>query len=276
MPLPTATLVDGKTSWGAGPEELEELPRGWTGRRWFRIEGLDQFAASRASGLPVMNDPWSDAFRGLKVVRRTFRRMGGVENATPNYGGWTSCEVGYATPDASGSTPIPQLNRAFSQWQGAQESITRNFDARVNTPPGFIALEPPGGPFPTPINAINNGKGVQVGVGTARLLVTKWVRGADVEIARMMSLHRAQALNSDDVVAPPMLNDPRTWDFAPGQLQYLEFDIQPDGEFTKVTHVLGVAPDFFYRWQPEDENGDASGPIETNSVYVAAEFLGLW
>lgn len=276
MPLPIATLVDGKTSWGGGPEELEELPRGWIGKRWYRIEGLDQFAASRATGLPVMNQPWSDSFRGLKVVSRRIRRIGGVEEASPNYGGWTSAEISYATPDASGSTPIPELNRAYSQWQGAQEAITRNFDARVNPPAGFVALEPPGGPFPTPITAINNGKGVQVGVGTARLLVHKWVRGVDVPITRMMELHRVMALNSDAVQAPPMVNDTRTWNFAAGQLQYLEFDIQPDGELTKITHVLGAAPDFFYRWQPEDENGDAAGPIETNAVYVAAAFAGLW
>lgn len=275
MPLPTAEPILGKTSWGGGPPELEELPRGWSGTRWFKIEGRDVAEASRAIGLPRMNELWP-GFRDLKVVARRLRVMGGKFDTAAQYGGWTSAEIRYATPDGGGSAPVPELNRAFSQWQGAQESITRNFDARVNLPPGYTVVEPPGGPFPTPITPVNNGKGVQVAVGTARLLVSKWVRGADIDLPRLLRLHSAQAVNSDNVTAPPALNDTRSWSFSRGELRYLEFAVEPDGEVMKITHVLGAAPDHLYRWQPEDENGDAVGPLEVSVVYPALPFGGLW
>lgn len=276
MPLPTATKEKGKTDWGATAETLEDLDDGSIrGKRWYRIEGRQEVRSMQAIGLPRQRELW-EGFRDLRVVKRRFFDIGGVFDTTAQYGGWCGCEIDYATPSLSGRA-VPELNKSYAEWQSAHETITRNYDVRVNPPAGFDIILPPGVPI-TPIAPINNGKGVQISVGTIRVLVHKWMQGNGINplLPRILELHRFQLLNSDAVTVPPEINDTQTYTFQRGQLQYMEFHRQPDGEFIKVTHVLAASPDFFYRWQPEDEHGDAAGEIVTNVVQLGKPFAGLW
>lgn len=274
MATPLATLIEGKTSWGATPPTIEETDTGWLGKRWYLIEGRDLSLARNATRLPQRGNAWSREFPTLVVVNRRLVELAGVIDTASQYGGWSGCEVSYSTP-TRGRLPVPVLNKKYSEWDTAQEAITRNFDVRNNPPAGTFFVEPPGS-IVTPISQINNGKGVQVAVGTPRLLVHKWVQSAQIPITMMLKLHREQLVNRYAIDVPPMLDDTRQWRFEPGQLRYLDFKIAKDGDMVKLSHVLAAAPDFFYQWQPEDENGLPIGERTTNVVYAAADFTGLW
>lgn len=278
MPTPIATMEEGKTSWGAGPPTIDEDERGVVGKRWYKITGRGEHEdAMQATGLPKIGDPWSPGTPGLVVTNRSFKDIGGCLVTATQVGGWTACEVTYRTPDLSGSTPLPVYGKKYSEFEGGLTSLKRLFDFRVNPPPGSHWV------FPAedddnlvPRAQIEGASGMQVGRGTVRLTVNKWVKGEDVNIKRMLALAKDELLNFDQITAPPMINDTRQWVFEPGELRYITFKLIPDGRLIKVCHIMEAAPDHYHRWQPIDDQGRPVGNMVSSVVYGAANYQGLW
>lgn len=270
--------MDGVTDWGGEPERLEETDTGWTGQRDYKIDTRGVADAATALGLPQKGHAWGSGHRDLLVVRRVFQCIGGVRDAVADHLGWSWCRVMYETSAIEGSTAPPTAK--FSKFKNDTESFVRAFDARHNNSLGLAFLEPPLD-FPAHdaiLRQINNGKGVKCDYGRTSMLISMPVNPNDVPIQRLIRLQRRQYINSDVVVAPPLLGSQRRWTFQPGELRYLAFELEHDRGLHRLIHHVECAPDFLHYWQVEDKDGNPvdGEPLQYNILYPAEPFQGLW
>lgn len=279
-----ATYIDGPTDWGGQPEKIERTTSGSTGQRHYKINTRVVEEMLGAEGLPKIGDPWSPSLPGLKVVTQDFGVIGGVPDQVNDTRGWGYCNVRYSTDGLAGSTPPVFPGYAYTLFRPAVSAVTALFDARralegASPPFEFVQGRATDLANPAMRAPMNNGRGVQVPVGSTQIIVVKYYSNVDaIDMARLLRLQRRQYVNLENVSTPPVQGGTQGFTFDKGELRFTSFDMDFDRGLTALAIYLEGAPDHLFDWSPEDQDGnsiDNVGPY-ANVLFPAEDFSGLW
>lgn len=278
-----ATKVRGKNDFGLRPERITREPTGWRGQRDFWINCDDPMAAANAPGLPRVNDAWSPDYPTLLCRSIDVTHHAGGSDRTTGTGGVCIASCVYETAGLRGRIDPPELGKASTLVTRSTTQVQRYYDARLEAlDPGFV-----GPPSPDLARPIGNGRGVAVDVGQQIYEVTWYPTEAQYAglMRKLDELSTLKAVNSDEILLPPVLHTSVRYKLAPGQARYIEYRVEEarggvpeEGRSGLLALVQSIqaAPDFLYRWASEDEFGNAVYPLNVNQVYPTRSFAGIF
>lgn len=261
------------------PDErtLRETREGWRGKRVYIVSsGKVDVAvfgngAGTPAGLPVKGEAW-DAVEApyLVVVERDFKREGGVDTDLINKtGAWTRVDLAYETLGLHGRLPPPSSGISFTRVNPTVTGVQ-----------ALYGVDPATGQVPAGAIQIADGQGTPRDVGLVAYEVFRPLSPAAfnlLDIPRMITLHRDQAVNSDAVTLPKYLAGTRQDAFTQGQLRFNGFSIDDPDEtgYRYLRMALAAAPDHKVYWSSQDAGGDAAAE-HAEHVYRQRPFSGLW
>jgi len=260
---PSATKITGKTTFGAEPESIEELPTGFRGLRDYLCNTDNAFAAMSSLGLPIKGQAWDVTAPNLKVVGRQARFAGGTADTGTGLGGACVVRVTYETPGLNGRLPPPVEGDKYTLVTPGVGSVPVLYDIRSDSGPPFN-------------NPIANGRGAIKAIGTTQARVVTYPNPASINISRLMSLQREQNVNAQGVVLPPTRYGNVSLSFGPRQLRYVTFELGDNAGVLELVHTLEMAPNHDVAWVWEDEQGNAITSPIISQIYASASFAGLF
>ncbi len=289
-----ATLIRGNAPklGGAKAPMMRKENGAIVGEAWYRINTDTVDTAMKALALPAVGDRWSADYPGLLCRSVEINYVGGTSDPVSGLNGVCVAKCGYATP-SGGRLPTPGQTVRYTRIHSSQSSFQRVYDVRYGTT-GFPIrqLPPPQNENPAQVRVatpINGGRGASASYGSVQAEVVSYVPSGTLGtlLVRMIGLARRSAVNVDAVTLPPTIGlgtqGAIGFTLQPRQLRYSGFTIPDDAvsdpsgtALVMVTQQLEMAPDFYFRWQEEDQYGLAFGPIVESELYPAELFAGLW
>jgi hypothetical protein len=267
MAAPAVTLI---TDAELGAPWLRQRGGFYFGQRRYLVRTHKEEEALQFA--PQENSPWSGSgrFKGLLLVDRSTEYWGGkdVTGTAPTSGGATivTCEYEELRP---GGRLVPTDGQKYTELLTALETQTIFFEHRDE---GVVG----------PVLPLANGEGYGRKVGTVGARVHVFYRvGTAVDMTRWVRLSRSNPTNTAAVTLPELLGTRVSFTLGVGQVQY-EL-LQPPqvvggaggAQLLEVVHQLALAPDFLFRWQREDRDGNGIAQISSR-VYPREDLNGLW
>jgi hypothetical protein len=272
MATPTPTLI---TDRDLGAPWLEMRDGYLIGERRYLVPTHDEAAALKYSA--ALGTAWGTDYPDLKLVaKRTDYWCGkDVAGVAPTAGGSTIVVCSFEEPRPGGRI-VPDSTTKYTELSFATETQTVFFERR-----GVAG----------PVLPLANGEGFGRKVGTAQARVFTYRSvgsggfggGNQINWARLFRLTRLKPLNNGPLTLPALLGTPasHTLSFGPGQVQYEQ--VLPPRVVTgtggqrllEIGHELSLAPDFLFRWEREDAEGNGIGQI-ASEIYDPDDLSGLW
>lgn len=282
MPI-AATLVTGKTDYGAEPEILVDAPTDSTGQRDYAIESTDDIdAAWGATGLPAKGTAWSGVFPNLTAQRRIMKPV--VRH--PDGSGLFWCRVEYAAPGLAFRTQAGFDGLKYSEIRLGTESRPQYTDVAFNGSNASTVVS-----LTDPLDGlsrerrygeqINRGRGTERDWGVLEIDITHWRTPGSITatiLNNLAKLSLERPRNSDTSLALPAFvgTNGVSWTLGAGQVRYLGFRLGGDGVLSRIVHTVQVRSDFYYRWNTTDAFGAAIGPLRINHIIPERSLAGIW
>lgn len=263
---------------------------GWTGRKWFRVDSGRVKEAALATGIPLYGSRWeeSGALSNLMVTQ-----IGPVDvwshkaGATPDTRGWSYVPVDYAEPSVLGSagTTTPPLGASinYALYRRSMNSVTvargLPFDSNDPDPTAVptwagVTLQPD--TLGTLRVALGDGMPKQVAVRTVEVHLYRPIENPFDEDV-LDALADDTAVNSDDVVIPPVYPSNRTRTFTKGRLLFLGYDLSFEKDLWHLTLQLEIGSNHFFYWANVNKDGTPQGQIVYASKrYRTAAMAGIF
>lgn len=258
-----------------------------TGVQNYKVNTDLEEIAVFAPGLPQIGDPWEatgDLADLFCVQVGPAVRLGGKDTTGNGDGG--HCRVPVLFEGLSGSSfNIPQDGRRWTELRLITGTKTVKFPLRrwrVENVPGVLP-PPPAYSSPEysgPLDPIENGDGCSVvATGIEARVHRYYSLGVQLDFSKSLQLSTPRPrVNAAQLSLPRINGFSNTWDLGPRQALYV--GVEPpsvDGRFVKVTHVLQLADDWRFVWQPKRREGDViRGLTYFDETYEAGDFDGLW
>lgn len=263
------------------PERIRQSVNGDTGERWYKIDGvyvLEETANpdQPVLGLPQIGEPWSENRSDLLVTEVECNWWTHDKEAASGerVAGCVKARVNYGTDEATGGgtiLPPPKPKDDTTKWTSYTTSLRSQQILYGYVPGGALNPRP-----------INNGKGMNIEVGTVNIeVVVHYKEDHKLNLAPMLALANPPAVNDKKVTLPALWGGKIKLVFEPGQLLYkghqAEMVDAEDGKrVLQVRHLMEAADTFIYEWQLEDAAGKATNQIVRVNPYQADSFDGLW
>lgn len=285
MPVtPTAMLIvnDGSQGDLAAPYELTRVPGGWVGRKTFLINTGHIERAFTAAGLPALFSPWSATLPGVVATRigpPSRYSMRGIPDVDASEG-FCLMPVEYGSEGAGGagvlSRPVPEPNLAYCEFEQVTQGQTIRYPLRRQA--NFAGGNEPNASVAPPFPIISNGDGASVESSLLRARVVVFYE-TEPDCSPFLRLMRPAHLNDAAITLPPRAFGGTTrYLLEEGQAKYAGFsDPVKEAGLWKIVHTIDVAEDWYIRWQPENDKGQAiAGTTYFDDVYPKGSFAGLW
>jgi hypothetical protein len=285
MPVtPTATLIvnDGSTGDLAAPYELTRIPGGWVGRKTFLINTGHLDRAFSAAGLPALFERWSPELPGVVATRigppsrYTPRGLPNVDASE----GFCLMPVEYGSEGGGGagvlSKPVPAPNLAYCEFEPL--TLTQTIRYPIRRQANFVGGDEPNASAAPPFPIIANGDGAPVEASILRARVVVFTT-EEPDCRPFLRLMRPAHLNDAAIVLPARaFGATNRYELDEGQAKYAGFsDPVKDAGLWKVVHTIDIAEDWYVRWQPENDKGQAiAGTTYFDDVYPKGSFASLW
>lgn len=279
----TATPVRNKDGceWGVTITDA-----GLAGIRHYHVNTDLEELAVFADGLPRVGDAWGDADLASLYCTRIGPaiRLGGKDLTGLGDGGWCRVPVEYASPTGS-SFNIPSDGRKWTELRLITGSKTIKFPLRrwrvehaagvMPNPPAYDSAE-----YSGPIDPIEGGDGCSIVATGIEARVHRYYRlGVEYDFNRSVQLTTPRPhVNRDPIILPRINGFANEWTV--GERQALYVGAEPpsvDGLYVKITHVLQLADDWRFIWQPKRREGDVIRTLtHFDETYDGADFSNLW
>lgn len=258
--MPTATLINGKTEFGAGSPTLNLRPVGSTGIRDYFIDTPDIEAAATATGLPTFGTSWGGSLATLTVQNIAIVPIIQHGGDTPHGRCWA--RLNYEAPGLVNSTqygfPGLKYSRVSSQVTGqkiiADIRLTSSNSTTVNTLTDPLDGQTIQEAYGT---QIDNGRGIIIDVGYTEVEITRFMDYTDMTSSLWDKLEAFQAYqltNDASVTIPTIVGTTLTRTYAARRLRMVQFEVGGDTAVTRLTMRFLAAPfDHDYRWHLTDE-----------------------
>ena len=265
MAVPEVSII---TDRDLGAPWLEERDGYLVGERRYMVLTDNEGAALDRT--PKRGSAWNSDKKTLVLVAKRTDYWCGKDTAgvAPTSGGSTIVTGTFEEPRPGGRI-VPDARTKYTDLTFGTETQTIFFEHRDET-------------FSGPVLPLANGEGYgrKVGSVTARV-VTFAPIGATLNYARLFRLTRTKPINDDSLTLPPLLGTTGVLNFAAGQVQY-EGLLPPrvvtgagGVRYLEIIHELCLAPDFDFRWEREDAEGNGIGRVQSK-VYGPDSLSGLW
>lgn len=290
MPVTATHIRDDASGF---PFSFEEPEAGkYTGVRSYLVETANPVEAMTDSGVPLVNSAWPGGPSTLILRDRKYRYITG----DPDTLGEGRCvvECRYSSSGSKGQIFIPNQPDAVTELQIRSSSIQARFpiERLVNT--GAVGAAPPlsDASWTTsspPYDPINEGDGAPLKMAEIEVrvhyyqLLTNTLASYSTPISRLLNLCRPAKLNLNAITLPRLQNtgtpgvtaSGERLAMAAGQLQYESFEIGEFNGFRRLTHIMTMAEDFYYRSQVTKQDG-SPGELRADRLNDYADFAALW
>lgn len=261
------------------PTELTHTLRGYSGRRWYRVNSDIESEAVAASGLPKLGDPWAVNLDGCVVTEIRTERAGGQDDGTPGNGGWSWVEVKYdpISSTGGGGGDNPQATRHLDTWTEIRNNIQSETIYKPVDDDGRPELSAP---------TIRNGDGATRLRGVVEYVVHVAYSStvAQPAYSRYNSLTVPCHTNRNSITLPALYKMGGTRiQIAAGNALYKGYSASVNGQFLEIAHTIEVAPTlsrppgkpFLEYWEVVEDDGSVSNDT-WSQIYPSADWSDLW
>jgi len=250
--MPTAVEIHDRPN-GWYPKVSKDT-RGYIAERYFRVNTQDEVDVFNATGLPALFDP-HPSVPGIVALRMDPELIGGTDASGRN--GWIIIKVSYV-PLATA-----QLDATATEDYSFAEINQSTTQVRVN-----YSINPTTG------DTVKRIPETTIEAGVSELVVHGY-KNSVTPLTQWLQI--VGTVNTNAVVVPPVRGLSWTITAQPFELLARSLSIRAVREnLAEYIYTFGFGPagSWLHRFQPEDENGEALGNVETAVVYREKVFPG--